>query len=402
MQFSMSHDCSNLARNATPNWAKLGLTLGKADRYILSQLLVLFGFFSLVLVSVYWINRAVSLFDTLIGSGHSTLVFLEFSALSLPSVISIALPLAVFASACYVANRLITESEMVILQTTGYSPWRLARPFLMFGVIVAGMMSLLTHYLVPASHYQLAVRTQEISQSVTAKLLTDGTFLHPSEGITFYIREITPEGKLEDVFLSDNRDPAASTVFTAQEAFLVRDDEGSKLVMVDGMAQSLTEDGRLSITNFQDLTYDVSSLVSALGPPGDNIIYRSTFDLIFRPAQTALETGTPIGRVLEHGHQRIHQPLLCVIVAMIACSTLIMGSFSRFGPGRFIVGAFFILVFIKIIESAVADPVRSNPDLWPLIYLPTLAGIGIYIVQQAATSGTVKSPVSRMRKGGAA
>ena len=118
--------------------------MGKADRYILGQLMVLFGFFSLVLVSIYWINRAVALFDTLIGSGHSTFVFLEFSVLSLPNVIRMALPLAEFAAAAYVCNRLITESEMVILQSTGYSPWRLARPFLWFGAIVALMMSLLT------------------------------------------------------------------------------------------------------------------------------------------------------------------------------------------------------------------------------------------------------------------
>ena len=73
--------------------------MGRTDRYILSQLLVLFGFFSLVLVSIYWINRAVVLFDTLIGSGYSTLVFLEFTALSLPNVIRMALPLAEFALA---------------------------------------------------------------------------------------------------------------------------------------------------------------------------------------------------------------------------------------------------------------------------------------------------------------
>ena len=377
------------------------MTLGKADRYILGQLLVLFGFFSLVLVSVYWINRAVSLFDTLIGSGHSTFVFLEFSALSLPSVIAIALPLAQFAAACYVANRLITESEMVILQTTGYSPWRLARPFLVFGVIVACMMSFLTHYLIPTSQYQFAVRTQEISQSVTAKLLTDGTFLHPSSGITFYIREITPDGRLEDVFLSDNRDSTVSTIFTAQEAFLVREDSGSKLVMVDGTAQSLTSDGRLSLTNFQDLTYDISALVTTLPPPGDRLEFRSTPDLLFRTAETARAGGLSLGQVLEVGHHRIHQALLSIVVSLIACSTLIMGSFSRFGPGRYIIAGFFILVFIKIVESAVAEPVRGNGELWPLMYAPAALGLVIYIVQQLITAGTLKSPVKRLRREGA-
>lgn len=349
--------------------------------------MVLFGFFSLVLVSVYWINRAVVLFDTLIGSGHSTLVFLEFSVLSLPNVIRTSLPLAEFAAAAYVCNRLITESEMVILQTTGFSPWRLARPFLWFGIIVAVMMSFLTHYLVPSSIQQLAVRTQEISQSVTAKLLTDGTFLHPSDGVTFYIREITPEGKLEDVFLSDNRENAQSTVFTATEAFLVRDDEASKLVMVDGMAQVLTEDGRLSITNFKDLTYDVSALINTISPPGVRMEFMSTLDLILRPQAASDLTGVSVGRILEQGHGRISQALLCVIVAMLAASTLLMGSFSRFGPGRFIVAAFFLLVLVKIVESSLADPVRGNPELWSLMYAPVVVGVFIYVAQQSYTAG---------------
>jgi len=362
--------------------------------------MVLFGFFSLVLVSIYWINRAVVLFDTLIGSGHSTFVFLEFSVLSLPNVIRMALPLAEFAAAAYVCNRLITESEMVILQTTGYSPWRLARPFLWFGGIVAIMMSILTHYLVPASLQQLEVRTAEISQSVTAKLLTDGTFLHPSAGVTFYIREITPEGKLENVFLSDNRGDDSHTVFTAAEAFLVREGESSKLVMVNGMAQSLTPDGRLSTTNFQDLTYDISALVQKIGPVEKRLEYTPTLQLILTPDAASQSLGISEGRILEHGHGRISQALLCVVVALLAVSTLMMGSFSRFGPGRYIGVALFLLIFVKMVESSVADPVRGDPSLWPLVYLPFVTGLLIYVAQQISTSGGYKSGLSlRKTKG---
>ena len=56
----------------------------RIDRYMLSQLLVLFGFFALVLVAVLWINRGVSLFEQLISDGQSALVFMEFTALGLP------------------------------------------------------------------------------------------------------------------------------------------------------------------------------------------------------------------------------------------------------------------------------------------------------------------------------
>ena len=97
-----------------------------------------------------------------------------------------------------------------------------------------------------------------------------------------------------------------------------------------------------------------------------------------------------MGRILEHGHGRISQALLCVVVALLACSTLIMGSFSRFGPGLYIVVALFLLVFIKIVESSVADPVRGDPNMWPLVYLPFLCGLMIYVFQQALTSGSIR------------
>ena len=133
--------------------------IGRFDRYLLSQLLILFGFFALVLVLVYWVNRAVVLFDQLIANGQSALVFLEFSALTLPGVIRIVLPIAAFAGTLYVTNRLTAESELVVVQATGFSPWRLARPVLLFGIIVFVLASILAHVLVPASLRQLQERT---------------------------------------------------------------------------------------------------------------------------------------------------------------------------------------------------------------------------------------------------
>ena len=136
--------------------------MSRFDRYLLSQLLALFGFFSLVLVAVYWVNRAVSLFDQLIGDGQSALVFLEFTALTLPNVIRLVLPISAFAAAIYVTNRLTRESELVVMQATGFSPWRLARPVFYFGVFVAVMIAVLMNIVVPASRITLSARSAEI------------------------------------------------------------------------------------------------------------------------------------------------------------------------------------------------------------------------------------------------
>jgi lipopolysaccharide export system permease protein len=72
---------------------------------MLSQFMVLFGFFALVLIAIFWINKAVRMFDRLIADGQSTWVFMEFTALTLPGVIGVILPIAAFAAAVYVMHR---------------------------------------------------------------------------------------------------------------------------------------------------------------------------------------------------------------------------------------------------------------------------------------------------------
>jgi lipopolysaccharide export system permease protein len=338
--------------------------------------MVVFGFFALVLVLVYWVNKAVTIFDQLVSDGHSVGVVAEFTALSLPAVVAMVLPLAAFAAAVYVTNRMTSDSELTVVQATGYSPWRMARPVLIFGVLVAIMMSLLTHVLVPKSLEQLRIREKALTGSLSAQLLRDGVFLHPIAGVTFYIRDITLEGELRDVVLSDRRSAGRDVLYTSERAYLLRDDEGPKLVMLSGMAQTLDlADRRLSTTNFSDLIYDVSGLVDASVPTKRRLNYMSTWELLTRPEASAEEARDSLGEALEEGHTRFQLPLLAVVAALMGFSALRVGGFSRFGVTRQIVFAIALLVVVKLVESAVTDPVRGNPALWPLVYLPSLVGL---------------------------
>ncbi|MCR9125180.1 MAG: LPS export ABC transporter permease LptF [Rhodobacteraceae bacterium] len=353
--------------------------MSKYDRYVLSHLLLLFGFFALILVAVFWINRAVVLFDRLISDGQSALVFLEFTALGLPNLIRMVLPMAVFAAAVYLTNRLNSESELTVMQATGSGPWRLARPFLAFGAVAAVMMGILTHVLMPASIKQLAEREAEVSRNVTARLLTEGAFLHPAPGVTFYIRQIDPDGTLNDVFLSDRRAPDRVLTYTAARAFLVRDaDGGAQLIMVDGMAQRLIEtDRRLSTTNFEDFSYDITALIRSDTTRGQNIRSLGTLELLRDRARLETLPGFTAGRLAEELHLRFARPLVAVAVALIGFSTLMLGGFSRFGVWRQILLAFVLLIVLEVMRSVVAEPVLADAALWPLIYLPGLCGLAV-------------------------
>ena len=346
------------------------------DRYMLSQFMVLFGFFALVLVSIFWINKAVRMFDRLIGDGQPAWVFLEFTALTLPGVIGVVLPIAAFAATVYVTNRLSTESELTVVQATGYSSWRLMRPVLVFGTLIAVMMSLLTHVLIPESLSQLRLRQDEVSQNITAKLLTEGEFLHPAPGITFYIREITPDGELLNVFMSDRRDDENPVTYTSQRAYLIQDPEGgTKLLMVDGLAQNVRRDGnRLFTTHFADFTYDISTLVASDATSFDKVTFAGTMDMIRDPQAVAERTSSTESQVIYELNSRFSQPLVCIVAAMIGFASLLLGNFSRFGVWRQILLAFTLLVLVKLAESRVSGLVLGNAALWPLMYFPAVLG----------------------------
>lgn len=362
--------------------------MAKLDRYMLSQFLLLFGFFALVLVALFWINRAVLLFDRLIGDGQSALVFLEFTALGLPKLILTVLPIAAFAGAVYVTNRMSSESELTVLQSTGSGPWRLARPVFIYGLCVAGMMSVLSHFLVPMAQGQLSQRQSEISQNVTARLLTEGTFLHPTENVTFYTRVINADGVLRDVFLSDRRNPSEGVIYTAAEAYLVRNGEGTTLIMVDGLAQRMDQaDSRLATAKFRDFSFDISALVSkTAGRPISTA--NLTTPAFFTSWDTLSEnSGDSRGVITEEFHSRFAQPLFCVIAAMVGFATLLLGGFSRFGVWREIVIAFGLLIAIDGFRGALVDQVVTDPSKWPLIYAPVIVGslLVLGLLSHAAT-----------------
>jgi lipopolysaccharide export system permease protein len=376
LQFSPQNNSFMVWQN--DNGRVWGDRVSRFDRYVLSQYLLLFSFFALILVAVFWVNRAVVLFDRLIGDGQTAMVFFEFTALALPNLIRMVLPVAVFASAVWVTNRLQGESELTVLRATGTSPWQMARPALVFGLITGLMMSVLTHFLLPSSINQLALREQEVSRNVTAKLLTEGNFLHPAKGVTFYIRQINTDGTLNDVFLSDRRDPNNSVTYTGARAFLVRDAERTHLIMVDGMAQRLDLKKRqLSTTKFSDFSYDISSLTNNSSVSNRNIRAIPSWELFQNRDLLPQSDGYTPGALAEEFHLRFARALICVAVAMIGFSALMLGSYSRFGVWRQALLAFLLLILIEGLRGVVSEPVMKNPDLWPLIYLPALTGLAI-------------------------
>ncbi|MEO0904597.1 MAG: LptF/LptG family permease, partial [Pseudomonadota bacterium] len=202
-----------------------------------------------------------------------------------------------------------------------------------------------------------------------------GQFLEPINGVTFYIREITPAGELLDIFLSDTRAEREQITYTATKAFLVRDNDTTQLVMLDGMVQTLrNEDQRLFTTTFDDFAYNISSLMGEQRSRGRKDSHLFTWELLNPTQALQDETGRDAARLISRGHDRFSQSILGIVAALLGFSALMVGTYSRFGVWKQIIGAIFLIIVVKAVETTGLRIARSDPQLWMVAYMQSAVG----------------------------
>lgn len=354
--------------------------VSRFDRYLFTQYFLMFGFFSLILLFIYWINKAIDLFDKLISDGQTFLVFLEFSILTIPPIIPIIAPLAAFAAAIFVTNRLKNDSELTIMQATGFSPLRLSRAIFLFGLMVTIILLIISHYLIPKTNNILIERQNEVTSSLNAKLLKVGSFIHPQNSVTFYIGGISNSGIIEDVFVLDERNKDREIIITSKSGYLITNNNNPILVLKDGIVQNYdVKSQNLSTIHFQDLSYDLTSWsVKERQSKAKLLLTYSSFDLFKDPELISILSDSSPVSVIEELHSRILTPFLALIAALIGFSALMIGDYSRFGASKQISVGIIILILIKLSESYGNEVMLKSQGNWLALYLPILIGILIF------------------------
>lgn len=353
----------------------LRTALHRLDRYIIRQLAAPFVFFVLVFSGVIWLALSLRVIDTVVVSGQSADLFLEFVVLLIPKVMVIVLPVAAFGATIYAINRLYGDSEVVVMFASGVSGLRVLRPVLIFGICVMGLTAVMTAWLGPTAQREMQDRVTEVRSDIATAFLRPGAFMSPEGGVTVYLREMARPGEMLGIFVHDERDPDAIVTYTAERAVLLTDGPGPRLVMFDGVAQSTSgpEGEALSLLRFEQLGYDLSSFneTSEMRTRKPSELY------IGRLLTITADEARPrtLGDFRAEAHEALSAPLYVLALPLLGAAFVIAGGFKRQGFGGRILLAVLAGLALRLIGLGMKSAVAGNVALWPLMYLPPILGI---------------------------
>lgn len=211
--------------------------MGSIDKYIFRTTLASFALVLVSLTGVIWITQALRGIDLMTSQGQTIATFLGLTSLVIPALVLIISPIALMIAISHTLNKLATDSEIIVMNAAGFSPFRLFRPFVYATIVVALMVAFIAIYLAPDGMRRIKQWDAEITADVLTNILQPGRFAQLDQNLTIRIRERQPGGVLLGIFIDDRRDPNERVSIVADHGTVVKNGDGSFLVLEDGNLQ---------------------------------------------------------------------------------------------------------------------------------------------------------------------
>ncbi|HEY1503127.1 MAG TPA: LPS export ABC transporter permease LptF [Stellaceae bacterium] len=336
-------------------------------RYMLRQTLLVMLSVCLVFSSAVWLVQALRLIDLIVNRGLSIAVFMHLAILIMPRFVDVVMPIAVFVAAQFVYNRLIAESEMVVMRAAGVSSMSLAAPALMTGVIGTVILFSLSLYLLPASNRAFKDLQFEIRNRFASVLIQDGVFNTLTDKLMVYVQGRDANDDLSSILIYDDRQPGKPITVFAERGAIANTADGPRLLLVNGTRQQRDEsNGHLSVLTFKQYTLELSNLSGAPGTRDRQVDERYTGDLI---AGMGPDQDPEWRRaVLVELNMRLAGPLSALTLASLSIACLLTGEFNRRGQTKRILLAVGLAFMVEVIDVALKDLAARAWFAIPLLY----------------------------------
>ena len=223
-------------------------------RKLLLDCLIFFFISLLSTTIIIWIFQAVNFLDIIVEDGRDYLVYINYSLLNFPKIISKIFPFALFFSFTYVLTKYELNNELIIFWNFGVRKIELINFFIRFSILITLFQLLFTIFIVP--------ETKNLSRSLIRTSNVDffESFVKPKKfndnikGLTIYSEEKNNEGNLKNIYLKRNKKNNDFQITIAKTGIFKTINNSKILFLYDGQTINSINN---KITNF---SFDKSDL----------------------------------------------------------------------------------------------------------------------------------------------
>ncbi|HEX2537471.1 MAG TPA: LPS export ABC transporter permease LptF [Pseudolabrys sp.] len=296
--------------------------MGSISRYIFRTT---FGAFLVVLVSLtllIWVTQALRDVDIMTNQGQTVLVFVGITGLIIPLLVLVIAPIALLIAVAHTLNKMSTDSEIIVMNAAGMSPWLLFRAFMNVAIVVAILVTSISAYFAPKGLRMLRDWLTEVQANVVSTIVQPGRFTSLQSGVTIRIRERRPNGQLVGIMLDDRRNVKERLTVLAETGDLIDNANGTFLVLQNGVVQRREPERKEpALVVFDRYAFDLSQFSGGASAIKYSIRERYLWQLMFPDPKDPMYVEQP-GPFRAELHDRLIAPFYPLAFVVIAFAYL--------------------------------------------------------------------------------
>jgi lipopolysaccharide export system permease protein len=360
------------------------LRMGSISRYIFRTTLGAFLVVLISLTTVIWVTQALRDIDIMTNQGQTILVFVGITSLLIPMLVLVIAPIALLIAVAHVLNKMSNDSEIIVMNAAGMSPWILFRAFMAAAIVVSLFVGAISAYFAPKGLRMLRDWVTEVRANVVSTIVQPGRFRAIEAGVTIHIRERRPNGQLAGIFLDDRRNPNERITILAEIGELLDNSSGTFLVLQKGIVQRYEAGQRdPAMVAFDRYAFDLSQFAGGAQTVKYSIRERYLWQLLFPDPKDQFYIDQP-DQFRAELHDRLMAPFYPIAFVVIAYAYLGAPRTTRQSRTLSMVGAIGGVAALRLIGFISTVFGAAVPWMLALQYLAMSAaiGVGLYVIRR--------------------
>ena len=323
------------------------------NKYLIYKIISCFLVTFSTLILLIWFAKAISFIGYITEQGINFSDFINLFILILPWLSIIIIPVSLFVAILIVYNQMLSHNEIVILKNTGLNNLKLANPAIIVAVLCCLLSYFVSLFLMPYANKKLRVTKLDFRNNYVNLLINPGVF-ETFNGLTIYVKNRDIDNNLFGILIYDKRDLAYPIAITSTSGILKQNKQNNDSLLL------YLDQGTIERFNKQNNKIDILNFDSYVINLSDNnqsnatIVWKANeryISELLNPEKDSSKYDLTNYRI--ELHQRIADPLLSLVLTLIAVVAVLKSKFSRYGNlAHTLKAIFFAVTFIVLFMSS--------------------------------------------------